>query len=66
MHASELEAISKRPEALSLVLPAIMAILREVAINLDSDSDTAGTVLEARHLVALTLLNAKESFEATL
>ena len=50
VHASELTAISKQPEALALVLPAIMAILSESATGAAIDSNTAATVLEVRHL----------------
>ncbi len=48
VHASELSAISKRPEALALVLPAITAILSEVVIDAATDSNTAAIALEVR------------------
>lgn len=55
VHASELTAISKRPKALALVLPAITAILSEVAVDAATDSNTAATVLEVPHTVGLAI-----------
>ena len=51
VHASELLAISKRPEALALVLPAIIAILSDIITNKATDSNTAATALEVQFLI---------------
>ena len=60
MHASELTAISRRPEALALVLPAITAIVSEITTDAATDSNTAATVLEVRHPVMLPMLHQAE------
>ena len=51
VQASELTAISKRPEALPLVMPAITAILNDVASDAATDSNKAATALKVPHLL---------------
>jgi uncharacterized protein (UPF0147 family) len=46
VQANELTAISKRTEALMLVLPAMSAILEDISTDSATDSKTATSILE--------------------